>query len=216
MRGLRTKVVYFYNTVSSSNYNIIALTETWLSDDILSSELFSQDFCVFHSDRNLDKSGISRGGGILIAIRGINTIYFLVDFSNILQAILSVDVIGVGIRLNSSQCLYIVNVYITPTIAFDAYNLFFNVLGSYNFLHVVILGDFNTPNFGQNIIDKYAIVLNNFNLFLNIKQRSDVVNHQGRLLDLVLSNLDCQILRSNLPLVVEDSYHPALTMCIFA
>lgn len=41
VRGFRTKVASFCNAVSVSDYNVITLTETWLLDDISSSELFS-------------------------------------------------------------------------------------------------------------------------------------------------------------------------------
>lgn len=44
--------------------DIIQLTETWASEELLDSELFTSDFIVFRKDR---KAG--RGGGVLVAMR---------------------------------------------------------------------------------------------------------------------------------------------------
>ena len=40
VRGLRTKTVQFYNDVIINDYEVIIITETWLSEGILSEELF--------------------------------------------------------------------------------------------------------------------------------------------------------------------------------
>uniref|UniRef100_A0A182SNF9 Endonuclease/exonuclease/phosphatase domain-containing protein n=1 Tax=Anopheles maculatus TaxID=74869 RepID=A0A182SNF9_9DIPT len=55
--------------------------------------------------------------------------------------------------------------------------------------------------------------------FNNLKQLSGISNTQGRQLDLIFGNsavaLDrCPVLRAPLPLVDEDSYHPAIEMTI--
>ena len=41
--------------------DIVVLSETWLTSNVLSSELFPENFNVFHTDRNT-----GRGGGVLI------------------------------------------------------------------------------------------------------------------------------------------------------
>ncbi|KAJ8976799.1 hypothetical protein NQ317_004349 [Molorchus minor] len=41
-----------------------------------------------------------------------------------------------------------------------------------------------------------------------------IVNNTANLLDLVISNVQCQVLRDNVPLVREDGYHPALIISI--
>jgi hypothetical protein len=45
------------------------LTETWLKDDVLSTELFSSDYIVFKKDRNFSRTFQSRGGGVTLAVR---------------------------------------------------------------------------------------------------------------------------------------------------
>ena len=66
VRGLRTKTKEFFLAVIDNDYDIIVLTETWLSSDIYDAELFSANYVVFRYDRAL-----SRGGGVLIAVKSI-------------------------------------------------------------------------------------------------------------------------------------------------
>lgn len=51
VRGLRTKTSDFRYEVSTNNFDLIALTETWLHDGINSSEVFTNDYNVFRHDR---------------------------------------------------------------------------------------------------------------------------------------------------------------------
>jgi hypothetical protein len=57
--------VQFYNAVSVLDVDVVAVTETWLKDDVLSTELFSSDYIVFRKDRNFSRTFQSRGGGVL-------------------------------------------------------------------------------------------------------------------------------------------------------
>jgi hypothetical protein len=48
------------------DFNILALTETWLNDN---SELFDiSNYNVYRKDRDCDLTGHVRGGGVLIAV----------------------------------------------------------------------------------------------------------------------------------------------------
>mgnify|MGYP005982092317 CR=1 FL=1 len=68
VRGLKTKLNDFYCAVLSEEYPIIVLTETWLSDDIISTSVFDDRYIVFRTDRNAINSVKSHGGGVLIAV----------------------------------------------------------------------------------------------------------------------------------------------------
>ncbi|KAL4705372.1 hypothetical protein ACJJTC_016565 [Scirpophaga incertulas] len=60
VRGLRTKTNTFYNNTLISNCDIALITETWLCDGILNSELCSNNaYDVFRRDRG------SLGGGVM-------------------------------------------------------------------------------------------------------------------------------------------------------
>ncbi|XP_055527412.1 uncharacterized protein LOC129720025 [Wyeomyia smithii] len=54
--------------VSEGDYDIIVLTETWLDDRILSTQLFGNRYTVFRTDRSDLNSKKTRGGGVLIAV----------------------------------------------------------------------------------------------------------------------------------------------------
>lgn len=63
VRGLRTKTETFHENLLSEEYDIIALTETWLCDGIFSEELFDERYNVVRKDRHT----ATRGGGVLVA-----------------------------------------------------------------------------------------------------------------------------------------------------
>ena len=73
---------------------IIILTETWLTDGVLSTELFSHLFNVFRCDRTYAK-----GGGVLIAIKNTHIVKKIQMTSPVSQ----IDVVGVKIRVENRQ-----------------------------------------------------------------------------------------------------------------
>ena len=72
MRSLRTKLTDTYLNTLQTSSDIILLTETWLHPDINNRELFHASYNVYRQDRKHSPGGLSRGGGVLIAVR--NTI----------------------------------------------------------------------------------------------------------------------------------------------
>ena len=56
VRGLRTKCSEFYLSSSTCNFDVIALSETWLNSSFYDSELFHSDFTVYRCDRSLKSS----------------------------------------------------------------------------------------------------------------------------------------------------------------
>lgn len=69
VRGLKTKSVDFMRSVISNDYDVIVLTETWLNEDISSSELFDDRYCVYRDDRDFAATSKRDGGGCIIAIK---------------------------------------------------------------------------------------------------------------------------------------------------
>ena len=63
VRDLKSKTSDFFLSVTMHNFDIIALTETWLDDSVHNAELFDNRYTVLRRDRG------SRGGGVLIAVR---------------------------------------------------------------------------------------------------------------------------------------------------
>lgn len=75
---------------------------------------------------------------------------------------------------------------------------------------VLIFGDFHTPAIYANHNAFCSNIICNFTFFNNLEQCNDVLNNHKRVLDLVMSNLTCEVRRSDLPLVSENAYNPAL------
>ena len=75
IRSLVNKLSLFQSYIYSSDYDIICLTETWLTDLIFDQEILPTSYNIYRKDRP------SRGGGVLIAIK--DTIPALVIPSNL-------------------------------------------------------------------------------------------------------------------------------------
>ena len=56
------KLSYFQSFVYASNFQIISLSETWLSEAITDLEILPQGYSLYRKDRG------SRGGGVMLAI----------------------------------------------------------------------------------------------------------------------------------------------------
>jgi hypothetical protein len=57
----------FLNSAPTCDFDLIAISETWLSDCVYSSELIDYDlFSVFRCNRNFSTLGLSRDGGVLL------------------------------------------------------------------------------------------------------------------------------------------------------
>jgi len=63
--------------VADFDFIFISLSETWLTDNIFSSELGLINYNVFRCDRSIVTSVHNRSGGVLIAIRNDVSSQFL-------------------------------------------------------------------------------------------------------------------------------------------
>jgi len=87
VRGFNTKLVNLRCFFPMSYlYDVIILTETWLSPDISDSELDFFGFQVIRLDRNSNNSSFLRGGGVLIAINNsLKSHPIILIISNLVQ-----------------------------------------------------------------------------------------------------------------------------------
>ena len=69
VRSIRSgnKLREFQDTVHANQYDIVAISESWLTSDISDSELLPWNYDIFRCDRKSPM--ISRGGGVLLASR---------------------------------------------------------------------------------------------------------------------------------------------------
>lgn len=133
VQGLNTKTHQFLNAVYSCDYSTICCSETWLQNNVSNNEIFSKDYTVFRSARNLTALQYTRGGGVLIGVRyTLNSSEINLTF--IKHDLPAIDIIGVKIMLNKSRLLYLFVLYIPPGTAVDTYNLLFEHLESLQFI----------------------------------------------------------------------------------
>lgn len=210
VRGLRTKCLEFNTAISTCNCDVIVLTETWFSNDISDREYFLDDFIVYRMDRNFVDTSVSRGGGVLIAVRN-EFVTTRVDLSILSSTFPTIDVVGVSLGLANK--IIFVSVYIPPDTSFADFGAFFDVLSTVDaFVNskVFLVGDFNVPSWSCNATCRYFKTLYNFGEFCDLTQYNSIINFNNRLLDLVFSNIQCSVSRCLEPLVKEDPHHPCL------
>lgn len=215
VRGLKSKTNVIFNTISTCKYDIIAFAETWLDSSISDPEIFNTQYNVCRSDRNFEKTGLARGGGVLLAINRNFSVKSL-DFNAKFDNLPLIDIVGAKIIVDFCA-FFVIVCYIPPNISTDCYNLFFDIISSLDYLYdsdVLILGDFNIPEYSDyllnsRITDKTLLLLNFLEL-LNLRQFNNINNVNQKFLDLVLSNKDCTVDKAIDVLIQEDAYHPAI------
>lgn len=226
-RGLRTKLHTLYMNVLMYNYDIIILTETWLTSDIFDNELIDSRYQVYRCDRNRAATGRRDGGGVLIAIRrslGATPLVTTSIQNGPTPPPAIVDYML--IELLTSTARHIIGVtYIPPNQSHDVYLTYFNylheILQLNNYSNIYLAGDYNLPSIKWTPKGTYTDpVLFNVNCLScqqlcqfmcasNLLQFNSFKNSSGNILDLFISNeQDCII--SNVPsaLVPPDEHHP--------
>lgn len=220
VRGLNTKINQARTFVNVNNYDIIGLTETWLSDGVLSSEMFNTHYHVFRHDR------ATHAGGSLLAIKTSLRCVRLPELESTV-----VEDVWVKVRLDKTW-LYLCCVYLpphntesTPLIREFMKSLYDVMTGLEDGANVLILGDFNMrylnwiPNeegilqpdgyIGHSLHEELVDIMNCFDLH----NHNMISNSLGRKLDLVISNMSpdtTQVTLSDNSVCKIDGYHPPL------
>lgn len=122
------------------SYDIIIVTETWLTPDFIDSELGLYNFKIFRLDRNPFNSSHSRGGGVLIYY----SIYIIIVILNLSD----VEQVFAILSLNSTTFL-IGSIYLPPLSSPSVIELHFSTLDhlltTYKPNSIIIFGDYNLP-----------------------------------------------------------------------
>lgn len=232
VRGLRTKTHNFLLSVNSCEYDVIALTETWLNPAVYNGELFCSEFMVFRCDRSKSNSECKLGGGVLIAVRCNNTISCEQIFVPGAECIEIVFVrVKCEMKITYLCCLYIPSG--ANDTVYESYitilQLFFETAKMEVTDNIVLIGDFNIPsvdwvrdednedvllptNVDREIADQLLKTL----LSYGLSQLNFVRNFQGRLLDLLFVNCSCEtsIIRCEIPLSKVDIYHDPIEIIL--
>ncbi|XP_017478949.1 PREDICTED: uncharacterized protein LOC108368584 [Rhagoletis zephyria] len=227
---MRTKSEMVHNFSEQMNYDIFVFVETWLNENFFDGEFFNSNlFNVFRKDRDAEKTGCLRGGGVLIAIKR-QLQASLVTLSNGDSLL---DQLCVCVNGSTPQdSLYLLASYVPPGSSFELYkahadNIASLVLNNVKEHHLCVLGDFNLPNinWSTSISNNYGLTPNNVNssqelyfidnvLSLNLIQINNYFNSLNRLLDLIFisDNFCCEVSECLNPVTSKDRHHLPLVV----
>ena len=169
----------FQSFVYSRSPDIIAVTETWLSDNILDNEILPNSYSIVRKDRQ------SRGGGVMLAIKNSKSYEVMPSPPN-----LELIIIRIASSIPVIYCL----VYIPPKSSDEYLQDFFNFLTNYKNItdNLILFGDFNFNDINWNSLYGNTSSSAKFceTVFeLNLTQLIDEATHiHGNILDLVLTN----------------------------
>jgi len=165
--------------IYSHDYDIVAITETWLSSNIFDSEILPTGFAIYRKDRG------SRGGGVLLAVRDDIT-------SKILPSPANIEMLTVKVEL--PQTLIFCVVYLTPNPTVSLIQSLSSHLHQFQSSNVVLLGDYNLPEINWDTLCGNSAVADAFcdTCFEhNLSQLISCPTHiHGNTLDLILTNND--------------------------
>lgn len=169
---------------------------------------------MFRKSRDLTLTQANKGGGVLLALKQhLNAeVVDLIEFNSQFPTI---DIVACKCLLKFKK-LFIFVIYIPPSVSLNELEYFLECFEQLNNVldnKIIIFGDFNVPSFNSaNLNDRGFCIINNFMQYMGLSQFNNILNDSGRLLDLVLSNVNCQVTRDIIPLVNEDLHHPTLTV----
>lgn len=218
VRGLGSKHKKFFCESSSSDHDIVILTETWLKDTHLSAEYFDESYDVYQRDR-----AFKRGGGVLIAT---NNHVFTSEEVHI-RNYANIEYVCVK-AASKTQNVYIYCAYIPPNSNATVYNDHLSAINSITSDPedvIIIAGDFNLPKvqwmaeselnvqLPSSFYPDFAADFINGLMALGLHQVNSIRNVSGNFLDLIFTN---DYLNSSIdtgpPLTKIDNYHPPIFM----
>lgn len=226
-RGLRTKLKEFYINALNEDYDILALTETWLHTGILDRELLTDKYIVHRRDRDSDLTGMNLGGGVLLAVDSSKF-----QSERVASPFSGMYFEDVWVKLNTSMSnsLLICVVYFRPNTTEDIYTEFFSKMESIVEINktsnICIFADLNLPELTSFLADDSSSISNLSNLeikvlgdinFFGLSQKNLIRNENDRILDVVLTNLNfLTVSKLDNYIVVPDKHHPCLeVICDF-
>ena len=208
VRGLKSKITEFYTNLLLSNFDFIALSETWLNESIFSRELFDNRYIVYRKDRDFIRTQKRDGGGVALAVKSSFSTERMFELETN-----DVESVWIKVYQEKNKTVLVGVVYFPPDSARDCYKSFFrkiedSALGS----DIMLIGDFNLKNLSSYFINNNftgftrtdLYVLQRINFF-NFIQSNRVYNINNYCLDLVLTNLTlCNVYEAVFPLVPVD------------
>lgn len=212
---MNSKTDHFFSNCLDLHYDIICVTETWLSDSVFDSELLPDQYNVIRCDRKFSLVKLSKGGGVLLAIKN-NITFSRINTSELSAVVPLIDIVLCKCLINM-QSVTLGVIYIPPNVTANELDLFTAGLEQLILGHQFILfGDFNLPDFGKTNESRKSQVFHNFINVLDAIQHNSVMNPNNNLLDLVFSSseMNLNVTKCDFPLVFEDFHHPSISISL--
>ena len=185
-RSLKNKILDFQTSVYAGDFDIVAITETWLNDSILDHVLLHTGYTIYRKDRDG-----RMGGGVLLAIRNNIKTFRRYDLET------KCELLWNEIHTNHGQKMLIGVYYRPPNTNIEYLQLMddslIKVRSLCNFDKIFLLGDFNLPNFdwvNQIPLSTEAIYIKAYEMLNDsfFTQVNGYPTRNGNILDLVLSS----------------------------
>lgn len=123
--------------------DIIIITETWLQSEVHSSELGLSNYNVFRKDRDLAALGVSKGGGVLVAINKQISAQDITPESSLEQLFIKINF------SNNNKFILCAN-YFQPNSSEQLFNDHARFIEEMHTKHkeyeFIFAGDYNLPN----------------------------------------------------------------------
>ncbi|RYA71478.1 hypothetical protein DD592_26445, partial [Enterobacter cloacae complex sp. 2DZ2F20B] len=165
----------------------------------------------------MHKMTVTKGGGVLLACRREFALQPIDLTSKGYNSLRYSELLAVKCSINYFN-IYVVVIYVQPKATIEEFELIFHILANItesNNHNVLIVGDFNLPDYSSNLSlpvtsNRKISSLFNFLNFCNYKQYNNVNNINERCLDLVIGSFYCSVDKCDDSLVDEDVHHPSL------
>lgn len=144
--GMRGKLSDFFASMSETEYDVVAITETWLLPEHKDSEIAPSGWSVFRRDRYFDGSSTERGGGVMIVVRDSLSPTELSSTSN------ETEQLWISLSLGDKKC-FIGCAYVPPKSSIEVYKKCWDEIELVLAMvrhedEVLLLGDYNLPDVG--------------------------------------------------------------------
>ena len=189
--------------VNERQPDILCVSETWLTKDVLDQHIALPDFNVYRRDK-------SRGGGVCIYVRNICTVTVI----NVnIDRIEGIEDLWLTVQYRKLPSMTIGCMYRHP----HANSLTFDyILDVFNYIHLrnkpfYVLGDFNCNILSKN--NKMEQVINNTKLSQLVNKPTRTTSLSATLLDLIVTNTPSLVLHHDV-IACPIADHDLLTLTL--
>ena len=212
VRSLKNKINELKIMAAAAKPDIIALTETWLHDDIGNSEINIDSYSLIRKDRH--RVANSRGGGVAFYIKDNIRVHTLSENDD-----RSLEMIWLEIATSIKNDPLVIGLYYrAPNINIQDSDVINKSIKDYCTKNTIIIGDFNHPNIdwktmqpnGDTLCKKFIKTVNDNFLRQLVKNSTRGDN----ILDLILTNNTDKINDVQVECPLSNSDHNSIVFTV--